>query len=143
MRRSSRLLFVCCLLLMTLLVACSRHGTYTQTFVDDNDSTRSLTLTSEVGMVRPTANFPGNVLFQLFGTDQLQGTYVLKTGERKVNGRFLAGKDGESQWINFTGDDQSEWRVKVLAGVLVGPDEATWSMKRADVKTAATFKIGE
>jgi len=82
-------------------------------------------------------------LFKLFGTDQLQGTYVLKTGELKVKGTFRTGKDGESQWINFTGDDKSAWRVKVLAGMLVGPDEASWSMKRADVKTAATFKIGE
>ena len=132
-----------CVLLAVMLSGCSHHGTYTQTFVDDSDSNRSLTLTSEAGMVRPTANFPGNVLFKLFGTDQLQGTYVLKTGEQKVKGTFLSGKDGESQWINLTGDDKSEWRVKVLAGTLVGPDEATWSMKRADVKTAATFKIGE
>lgn len=131
-------------LLYLLLGACG-HATYTQTFVNQDDATRSLSLTSHAGMVRPAANFPANVLFKLFGTDELEGTYVLKNGEQKVQGKFTAGKDGETQWIKFASDDKPEWRVKVIGGALVGPDSTTWTLQgaTASAKTAVSVKIGE
>jgi hypothetical protein len=88
---------------------------------------------------------PGSLLFKFFGTNQLEGTYALVDGDRKVQGKFIAVKDGDSHWIKFTADDRPEWRVKVVGGKLLGPGETTWSFESAtaDSKSAAIFKSEE
>jgi hypothetical protein len=143
MRQKGALIpFSGCIMFAMLLASCG-HGTYTQTFVDDGNSSRTLTLTRQVGFVRPAANFPHSLFFKLFGTDELHGTYVLVDGVQKVEGAFTAGKDGDSQWIKFTASGKPEWSVKAGGGGLVGPGDTTWSMKSADAKTAQSFKVGE
>src|SRR5262245_10636612 len=143
MRNISRVTLIgFCILLPALLGACSHHGTYTQTFVIEKDSTRSLSLTSNAGVIRPAAQFPANVLFKVFGTDQLEGTYVLVNGDQKTKGKFIAGKDGETRWIKFTSEDKPEWRVKVIAGALVEPDSTTWTFEGATATATASAKLG-
>jgi hypothetical protein len=130
-----------CALLFLLLGACG-HGTYTQTFVNREDSSKSLSLTSSVGFVRPASNFPHNVLFKVFGTDKLEGTYVLMNGDQKVAGKFTAGKDGETQWIKFTSDEKPEWQVKVVGGELVEPDSTKWTPQTLKAESKALVKVG-
>ena len=130
-----------CALLFLLLGACG-HGTYTQTFVNREDSTGLLSLTSSKGFVRPASNFPHNVLFKVFGTDKLEGTYVLMNGDQKVAGKFTAGKDGETQWIKFTSGDKPEWQVKVVGGELVEPDSTEWTPQALKAAANTLVKVG-
>jgi len=133
-------------LLVSLSAGCG-HGTFTQTFRDQDDSTRTLSLISDTGFgVRPASNFPGNLLFKIFGTNELVGTYVMQKGDSQVKGRFLARKDenGEEQWIKFVSDDNQEWQGKIVGRDLVGPGKVwIFEIATADAKTAASVKIGE
>ena len=145
MRKTRRLLlFTACGVLSALLASCG-HGTLTQTFINKGDASRSLSLTRSVGLVTPASHFPGNVLFKVFGTNQLEGTYVLVNGSETIKGKFVAGKDGDSQWIKFTADGRPEWQVKAVGGELVGPDNTTWTLESAaaEAKSVSTVKIGE
>ena len=140
MRRTKTLLIS--VLSFGLLAAC---GTTTQTFINKDDPSRSLSLTHTAGFVRPAAEFPRNVLFKLFGTEKLEGTYVLVNGRENIKGKFVASNDGDSQSIKFSSDGNPEWKVKVVGGDLVEPDGATWSLEsaRAESKSVSTVKIGE
>jgi hypothetical protein len=135
-----------CGILVSLLLACSGHGTFAQTFRDQDDTTRTLTLTSRTGFgVHPASNFPANLFFRIFGTDQLEGTYLLLKDDSRQTGKFVSGKTGEEQWIKFVSDDNQEWRGKIIGRALFGPDKTVWTFEgaTADAKTTASLKIGE
>jgi hypothetical protein len=144
MRNTRRLQLLAICVVSALLASCG-HGTLTQKFVNKDDSSRSLSLTRPVGLVSPASHFPANVLFKVFGTNQLEGTYVLVSGSETIKGKFVAGKDGDSQWIKFIAGGRPEWQVKVVGGELVGPDSTTWILESAaaEAKSVSTVKIGE
>ena len=52
-------------------------------------------------------------MFKLFGTDEPKGTYERNDGDETSKGTFVAGKDGDNQWIRFTSEDKKEWNVTV------------------------------
>jgi hypothetical protein len=123
---------------MILLVACHAQQDYKQTFVRESDSSQSLTLMSKTGFVRPAAEFPNNLLFKVFGNENLTGTYEMKTGTQTVKGKFTAGRDGDQRWIKFEPSEAQEWKAIVKpGGKLVGDDEKVWEMRRLDVAAKA------
>jgi len=123
---------------MISLVACHTQGDYKQTFVRAGDSSQSLTLMSKTGFVRPAAEFPQNLLFKVFGTEELSGTYEMKAVTQTVKGKFTAGKDGDQRWIKFEPSEAKEWKATVRpGGQLVGDDEKVWEMRRVDVAAKA------
>jgi hypothetical protein len=123
---------------MILLFACHTQQDYKQTFVREGDSSESLTLMSKRGIVRPAAEFPRNLWFKMFGTEELSGTYEMKTGTQTVNGTFTAGREGDQQWIKFEPSESKEWKATVKpGGQLVGDDEKVWEMRRVDIAAKA------
>ena len=144
MRRSQGLVSIGACVLLFLLGACHAGKDFTQTFVDDSDSGRSLKLTSKAGLIRPAAEFPHNIMFKLFGTDELSGTYELNSSDETANGTFVAGKDGDEQWIRFTSADKKEWKVTVKpGGLLKGDGDTVWEPKAmtVDARAVSEFKI--
>jgi hypothetical protein len=138
-----------CVLSLVVLGACHANKTVTQKFVREDDSSQFLTLSSQRGLIDPSRGFPSNFFFKVFGGGELEGTYEQKSGESTVKGKFLAGKDGETQWIKFTPSEGSEankeWKVKVkLGGMLVDEAEKVWDLKttKADTNFESAFKIG-
>src|SRR5215510_6171193 len=97
---------VACLFL--LLGGCHAQKNFTQTFVNEDDSNQSLKLSSPTGFIRPAAEAPRNILFRLFGTDELTGTYVLTTHAETVQGKFVAGKDGDEGWIKLISEGKKD-----------------------------------
>ena len=118
-----------------LIGGCHASGTYTQTFVNSKDDGQTLQLTSQRGLVRPATEFPHNILFKIFGTDALSGTYVLAKGTEPVKGTFVAGKDGDRQCIKFSADGRPDWQVTSLNGQLVGQDDTVWQWRDANAKS--------
>ena len=143
MRRTTYSIAVA-LCLGLLLGGCHAQKNFTQTFVNEKDSNQSLKLSSTVGFIRPAAEAPRNILFQLFGTDELTGTYVLTTNAETVQGKFVLGKDGDEGWIKLTSEGNKETSFKVHAGLLVASDGTTWRLKDSftDAKATAVVKIG-
>lgn len=131
-------------LLALMLSACHPQKNFTQTFVGESDPGQVLKLTSSRGLLRPAAEFPHNILFSVFGTNEISGTYLLTTGKETVKGSFTAGKDGEEQWIKFISENKKEWRVKVQPGGLVGPGDTVWNLQTvtADAKATAAISFG-
>jgi hypothetical protein len=132
--------------LALLLVGCHADTNYTQTFISESDSNYSLKLTSKAGLIRPAAEFPHNFMFKLFGTEELSGTYERNDGAGASKGTFVAGKEGDKQWIRLTSEDKREWTVTVNpGGRLVGDGDIVWELKTttADARAASSFKIGE
>ena len=146
--RSTHALSKLSICLAALLVVCACHSEkeFTQSFVNEKDSTQTLTLTSNGGVLRD-GGFPHNVIVKIYGTDDLKGTYALKNGSETSNGTFVAGMDGDKQWIRFTpkGGTQKDWRVEVTAGRFLEGDGSRWEMQSTDVRAHAVsnFKIGE
>jgi hypothetical protein len=131
--------------LFLLLGGCHAQKNFTQTFVNENDPHQSLKLASSVGFIRPAAEFPRNILFRLFGTDELTGTYVLTTDTETVQGKFVAGKDGDETWIKLTSEGKKDWSLKAqTGGLLVASDDTVWRLKDSftDAEAAAVIKIG-
>jgi len=126
-----------------LLTACHGQREYKQTFVSQKDSTQELRLTHKFGVLRP-GGFPEKLLSGLIGPPELKGTYELKTAEGTSTGTFIAGKDGDRQWVKFTptGDDgKEEWRVKVTSTGTFEGDSTVWEMKKGTFDVS--LKVGE
>lgn len=145
MRTQTHLSLIAAFALM--LSACHGDKTLTQTFESEKDPSQTLILTSKTGMIRPSAGFPHNVLFKVFG-GELQGTYEQKTATGTVKGTFTAGKEGEKQWIKFKpgedASDKAEWKVQVKLGGMLADGDTIWALKKtyADAKTTSSFKVG-
>lgn len=124
------------LLFLVLIGGCHSSSKFSQTFVSEDHPERSLTLESQVGLIRPAANFPHNLLFRLFGTRETSGTYVLTTGQETIRGTFTAGTDGQTEWIKFISEDKKEWQVKALGGNLVDSDNSVWQIRNVKMDKA-------
>ena len=128
-----------------MLGACSSNNEYKQTFVS-RDSNRELLLTSKVGMVRP-GGLPQNILVHIFGQPDLKGAYELKTAEGNSKGTFIAGRDGDKQWIKFTpngNDGTKEWTLKPSSAGYLEGDNTEWDLKRSTADVSYSGKlIGE
>jgi len=139
----------CFVVLAALLAlsACHASGTFTQTYENQSDSSQSLTLKSNTGIIRPNAGFPHNLFFKLFAGD-LKGDYELKKGGETVKGTFTAVKDGEKQFIKFTpgagASDKTEWKVQLKLGGMLADGDTVWAMKSTAgmVDGVAGFKTG-
>ena len=143
MRRSGLLLCVA-----MLVSGCHTNKNFTQTFEREDDPNQTLILTSQTGLIHPNAGFPHNVFFKVFGGGEVEGTYEHKTAKGTVKGTFVAGKDGEKQWIRFKpaegAIDKTEWKVQVKLGGMLAEGDKIWALKKtyADAKAVSSFKIG-
>src|SRR4030095_9427045 len=97
---------------------------------------------SKTGFVRPAAEFPHNLLFKVFGNEELSGTYEMKTGTQTAKGKFTAGRDGDQQWLKSEPGEAKEWKATVKpGGQLVEDNEKVWEMRRVDVAAKAEQRL--
>ena len=146
--RIKKYLVVMVVLLVLLIAGCHADKNVTQTFQNEKDPAQTLVLKSSSGWVHPNAGFPHNVFFKVFGGGELHGTYEQVAGEQTIKGTFIAGKEGEKQWIKFKpgedAGDKTEWKVQVKLGGMLADGDKIWMLTKtyADAKAATTFKIG-
>ena len=81
---------------------------------------------------------------ELFGTDELSGTYELNERTDTLKGTFVAGRHGEEQWIRLTSTDNKEWRLTVKAGGSLAGDGEIWKLttELADAEARADIETG-
>jgi|SRR5678815_396460 len=136
------------LLVALVFTGCHANKTFVQTFEREDDPNQTLVLTSPTGLIHPNAGFPHNLFFKVFGGGEVEGTYEQKTAKDTVKGTFVAGKDGDKQWIRFKPgegvSEKTEWKVQVKLGGMLADGDKIWALKKtyADAKAVSSFKIG-